>query len=241
VIVIENLSKSFEAVKALIRVQAVLPERKTTVVLGGSGHGKTVLLRIMCGLLRPDTGRVLFDGQDVGAFSERELYRFWEGVGFLFQDNALIDSLTVEDNVGLFLRYRSKQSEAEIRRRVRSLLEFVGLEECGRSLPEEISWGMKKRVALARALAKRPDYFLFDEPTSGLDDQNWTLITRLLADSLKANTATAVIATHDLRLTRELADEVVFLHRGRVTFAGPKASISERALVELYRGAVDGG
>lgn len=241
VIVIENVSKSFDGVKALDRVQAVCPERRTTVILGGSGHGKTVLLKTMCGLLKPDSGRVLFDGLDVGASPEKELYRFWDRVGFLFQDNALIDSLTVAENVGLYLRYRSRLSAEEVRGRVRDLLEFVGLTGSGPSLPEELSWGMKKRVALARSLAKAPEYFLFDEPTSGLDDRNWTVITRLLADSLRRNTATAVIATHDLRLTRELADEVVFLHKGRVTFAGPKAKLSDRALAELYRGVVDAG
>jgi phospholipid/cholesterol/gamma-HCH transport system ATP-binding protein len=239
-ILIENLSKTFGPVVALDRIQAAFPEGKTTVILGGNGHGKTVLMKIVCGLLKPDTGRVVVDGLDVTASPEKRLYRFWHRVGFLFQENALIDSLTVEENIALYLKYHSGRSGADIRDRVRSLLDFVGLNESGASLPEELSWGMKKRVALARALAKEPDLFLFDEPTSGIDEQNWAIITRLLADSLKQNTATAVIATHDLRLTRELGDYVVFLHKGRVSYAGPKAKISERSLVELYRGAVDG-
>lgn len=238
-IVLENISKRFDETTVLDRVQAVFPEGQTSVILGASGHGKTVLLKTMCGLLRADSGRALFDGLDVQALGDKERYAFWERVGFLFQDNALIDSLSVGENIGLYLRYRAGWEAAEVRRRVRELLEFVGLEGWESALPEELSWGMKKRAALARTLAKDPSFLLFDEPTSGIDDRNWTVITGLLADTLRRRRATAVIATHDLRLTRELADEVVFLRKGRVAFSGPKARISEKALVELYRGAVD--
>ena len=134
-IAVEGLSKRFDETLVLDRVSAQIPLGKTTFILGPSGHGKTVFLKTLIALLRPDAGRIRFDGTDILRCSEKELYRFWRGIGFVFQDNALIDSLTVEENISLFLKYRTSLGEGRIREKVRDTLAYVGLENMGQPIP----------------------------------------------------------------------------------------------------------
>lgn len=234
-IILENISKRFGNTVVLDRVHAEIPLRKTTFVLGPSGHGKTVFLKTSIGLLKPDEGRIHFEGREILKFSEKELYRFWTDIGFVFQEAALIDSLTVAENLSLFLTYQARLGQTEIRSRVRDLLAYVGLEQMEEKFPEELSGGMKKRVAVARALAKDPPYLFIDEPTSGIDEENARILKDLIARLSRQGNKTTIIATHDRQMMQELADYVIFIKNRKIPFAGPASRIEEGRLKDLYR------
>jgi phospholipid/cholesterol/gamma-HCH transport system ATP-binding protein len=233
-IAVQNVSKQFGDCLALDRITVEIPLRKTTFVLGPSGHGKTVFLKTLIGLLKPDQGRIHFDGADILSFSEKELYRFWTGIGFVFQESALIDSLTVGENLSLFLTYQARLAEAEVRMKVRDLLAYVGLENMEDKFPEELSGGMKKRAAVARALVKDPRYLFFDEPTIGIDEENAKKMRELIARLSGHENRTTIIVTHDLRMMQELADFVIFIKNGAITFASPKSRVEEAQIKDLY-------
>lgn len=233
-IVVENISKRFGDSLVLDRIHVEIPLGKTTFVLGPSGHGKTVFLKTLTALLKPDQGRIRFGEADILGFSEKELYRFWAGIGFVFQDSALIDSLTVEENLSLFLIYQRRLGKAEIRDKVRDLLAYVGLENVEDRFPEELSGGMKKRAAVARALAKDPLYLFFDEPTGSIDRENSRMIKDLISRLSREQNRTTIIVTHDLRMMQELADFVIFIKNRGIPFAGPKTGIDEGRIKELY-------
>lgn len=234
-IVVENISKSFGQTLVLDRVSAEIPLCKTTFILGPSGHGKTVFLKTLIALLKPDQGRIRFNGSDILEFREKALYRFWTGVGFVFQESALIDSLTVKDNLSLFLSYQTEQAGGTIQQKVRDMLATVGLENMGNKFPEELSGGMKKRAAVARALAKDPPFLFLDEPTTGIDEGNAGAIKKLIARLSGEGHRTTIIATHDLRMMRELADFVLLIKNRKILFAGPASQIEESRLQDLYR------
>lgn len=234
-IILENISKRFGDTVVLDRVHAEIPLRKTTFVLGPSGHGKTVFLKTSIGLLKPEEGQIHFEGREILKFREKELYRFWADIGFVFQEAALIDSLTVAENLSLVLTYQARLGKTEIRSRVRDLLAYVGLEHMEDKFPEELSGGMKKRVAVARALAKDPPYLIIDEPTSGIDEENARILKDLLARLSRQGNKTTIIATHDRQMVQELADYVIFLKNRRIPFAGPSSRVDEGCLKDLYR------
>lgn len=234
-IAVENLSMRFGETLVLDRISAEIPLQKTTFILGPSGHGKTVFLKILIGLLRPDRGRIRFNGTDILKFSDKEIYRFWAGVGFVFQDSALIDSLTVGENLSLFLRYQTPLSGAEIQKKVRDTLAYVGLENMDHKFPEELSGGMKKRAAVARAMAKDPPYLFFDEPTTGIDEGNAGMIKNLIARLSKRGDRTTIIVSHDQQMRRELADFVLMIKDRGILFSGPASRIEESRLKDLYR------
>jgi phospholipid/cholesterol/gamma-HCH transport system ATP-binding protein len=171
----------------------------TKIVLGGSGSGKTTLLRLILGLLKPDSGAVLVDGLDVTRLAEQDLREVRLRIGMVFQEGALFDSLSVAENVGYRLREEGALAEPEIERRVRELLGYVGLAEHFDKSPSELSGGQKRRVALARALAARPDLMLYDEPTTGLDPITATTITDLIVKVRDLDGTGAVLVTHQLR------------------------------------------
>jgi phospholipid/cholesterol/gamma-HCH transport system ATP-binding protein len=194
----------------------VVPRGRTTVILGPSGTGKSTLLRIATGLTRADAGRVRVLGEDVGALSRAGLFALRRRIGFLFQENALFGSLTVEQNVAFPLRRVGRIAEGLALARARALLADVGLADLGGRLPDALSGGQRKRVALARALALEPELVLFDEPTSGLDPQTSAAIDALVRETQSRIGATFVVITHDTTSAREIAHHVGFLSEGRL-------------------------
>ncbi len=198
---------------------------RTTVILGPSGTGKSTLLRLATGLLEPEAGSVHTLGVDVFGAKKHELLRLRRRMGMLFQDNALFGSLSVFDNVAFPLRRVQRTAEPEVRRRVDELLQLVGLPELGDRLPDRLSGGQRKRVALARAMALSPELVLFDEPTSGLDPQTSASIDQLIKDTQTRLGLTFVVITHDIESAGIIADDAGLLLDGKVHLFGPRATV----------------
>jgi phospholipid/cholesterol/gamma-HCH transport system ATP-binding protein len=190
-----------------------IPRGQTVAIIGESGCGKTVCLKSMIGLLRPTRGEIRFDGRNLASFNERELARQRTRFGFLFQQAALFDSMTVAQNVGFSLRQHTQMPEHKIREVVVARLAEVGLSENVLGMkPAELSGGMRKRVGLARALALEPEVMLYDEPTTGLDPIMSDVISELILETRRAHPVTSVVVTHDMQTTRKVADRVVMLY-----------------------------
>ncbi len=216
-----EVRKSFDTVEVLKGVSFSLDKGETLVVMGGSGSGKTVLLRLIDGLLHPDSGTIRLFGQNIERLSEEELLPVRRRLGYVFQGAALFDSITVEENVGFPLREHSALPGAEIRARVVRFLSLVGLDERVLPLlPSELSGGMRKRVGIARALIGEPDVLLFDEPTAGLDPTNSKLVGELISELGSEICDSAIVVTHDLELAKTVADRVAVLIKGRFAALG---------------------
>jgi len=223
-----DVQKNFDAVEVLRGVSFALVKGETLVVMGGSGSGKTVLLRLVAGLIRPDAGQVRVFDRAIERLSEEELLPLRRRLGFVFQGAALFDSLSVYENVAYPLREHASLDEAEIRARVVRNLSLVGLggEVLG-LLPSELSGGMRKRVGIARALCVEPEALLFDEPTGGLDPTNSKLVGELIRELRGGVCDTAIVVTHDLELARTVADRVAVLIDGRFATIGPVGAVLE--------------
>ncbi len=191
------------------------------VILGRSGTGKSVTLRQLNGLDKPDAGSVTFGGTDLSALDERELFPFRRRIGMLFQGGALFDSMNIFDNIAFPLREHTTKSEREIADTVRHKLELVRLRDVERKMPPDLSGGMRKRAALARSLALDPEVMLFDEPTTGLDPVTSATIGKLIRSIQSDLGVTSVVVTHDIPLTRQVGDRLGFLSSGRFRFIGP--------------------
>jgi phospholipid/cholesterol/gamma-HCH transport system ATP-binding protein len=216
-----DVHKSFETVDVLRGVSFRLDKGETLVVMGGSGSGKTVLLRLVAGLIRPDRGVLRLFGRNIERLSEEELLPIRRRFGYVFQGAALFDSLTVEENVAYPLREHTDLGEREIGERVLRFLSLVGLDERVLPLlPAELSGGMRKRVGIARALIGQPEMLLFDEPTAGLDPTNSKLVAELISELGSEVCDTAIVVTHDLELTKTVADRVAVLIQGRFAALG---------------------
>jgi phospholipid/cholesterol/gamma-HCH transport system ATP-binding protein len=212
-ITLEQVSMEFNRQRVLRDLTLRIPRGQTLVVIGESGCGKTVLLKLLIGLLRPTAGRVVFDGRILADLGDRELTRQRLRFGFLFQGAALFDSLTVFDNVAFGLREQGQLVEAEIRERVRQRLQEVGLPlGVEPKKPAEISGGMKKRVGLARALALDPEVMLYDEPTTGLDPIMSDVINELILQTRRRHPVTSIVVTHDMKTAQKVADRLVMLY-----------------------------
>ena len=218
---VRDLYKAFDGQQVLRGVSLTIPQGQITAIIGRSGTGKSVLLKHLIRLLRPDRGQILVDGADVVPLRGRALDRVRAKFGVLFQGGALFDSLTVFDNVAFPLREKTRLPEPEIAARVRERLEAVGLADMGQKYPAEISGGMRKRVALARALVTDPQIVLFDEPTTGLDPIMLTAIHRLIADTQRRFGFTGVVVSHDVPDVFEIAHQVAMLHEGIIVADGP--------------------
>lgn len=222
---LKGLSKSFGKQAVLEKISCEIPAGKTTVILGPSGTGKSVLLKLIVGLLPPDEGQILLDGRDLVKFSRRQLFEARRHFGMLFQDGALFDSQSVAENVAFPLRRHTSKSEEEIRTIVAEKLRSVGLANAGEKFPSELSGGMRKRVGLARAIALDPDVVFFDEPSSGLDPVTASAIDDLILAMQREKPRTFLVISHDLASTAKIADLIGMLFRGRLVGFGPKAEV----------------
>ena len=217
---LEHVTKSFGSRNVLDDVSFDVPSGKGFVILGRSGTGKSVTLRHIIGLVRPDQGRVVVCGKEISAIDGTELAAVRKDIGFLFQNAALFDSITVGENVAFPLRRHTKLSDREIRERVREKLEAVGLEKEYDKMPADLSGGMKKRAGLARAMALDPRLLLVDEPSAGLDPITTEEIDNLLLGLKEHGNTTLVVVTHNIPSARKIGDELVMLHEGRIAARG---------------------
>ena len=217
-----ELRKRFGPADVLRGVSFALDKDETLVIMGGSGSGKTVLLRTIAGLIQPNSGVLTVFGIDITSLSEEELLPIRRRMGYVFQGAALFDSLTVADNVGFPLREHTALPEQEIRDRVLHVLSLVGLgEDVLPKLPSELSGGMRKRVGIARSLVIEPEMLLFDEPTAGLDPTNSKMVAELISKLKDGVCDTSVVVTHDIELARTVADRLAILMEGRFAVLGP--------------------
>jgi phospholipid/cholesterol/gamma-HCH transport system ATP-binding protein len=231
-----DLHKSFDSQRVLQGVDLTVERAEVLALIGRSGYGKSVLLRHMMGLVRPDRGHVFIDGEDIHRLSSPRLKSMKEKFGVLFQGGALFDSLTVFENVAFPLREKSRLKEAEIEETVLHELDQVGLKGSERKYPAEISGGMKKRVALARAIIHNPQIVFFDEPTTGLDPVTTQSIHELIASTHQRLNFTAIIVTHEVPEIFPIIDRVAVLHDGRVQYTGKPEEIlnSEDPVVRSF-------
>jgi phospholipid/cholesterol/gamma-HCH transport system ATP-binding protein len=224
---LRNVHKRFGRLVVLNGVSLDVREGESLVVLGASGTGKSVMLKHLVGLLKPDAGEIWFDGQRVDQLRERELIEVRKQFGFLFQMGALFDSENVEDNVGFPLTEHSHKTPDEISRIVGEKLRMVGLPEVRKKMPAELSGGQRKRVALARAIALDPRVILYDEPTTGLDPIRSDVINELILKLQRELKVTSVVVTHDMHSAFKVADRVVMLNAGKVVFDGTPQQIQQ--------------
>jgi phospholipid/cholesterol/gamma-HCH transport system ATP-binding protein len=219
-IFVNGLHKSFGDQHVLNGLDLTVPKGEIAAILGRSGTGKSVFLRLLAGLEKPDSGSIRVHGKEVPTLDSAELNELRKKIGFLFQHGALYDSLTVGENVAFPLKRHFRVASSEMAERVRQLLAAVGMEHDVDKLPAQISGGMQKRVGLARALALDPEILLFDEPTSGLDPITAAEIGQLIVDQKKQRGITSIVVTHDIHGARQYADRLILIHRGRVLLGG---------------------
>ncbi len=224
---IRNLHKRFGTKVVLDGLDLSIPNGKTTVVIGGSGTGKSVLLKCILGLLHPEQGEILVDGEDVTKMDERELVRVRKKFGMLFQGAALFDSMNVADNVAFALRRLHMVPERQIASIVEEKLTMVGLRDIQHLMPAELSGGMKKRVGLARAIAAEPEILLYDEPTTGLDPIMADVINELIISLRESLGVTGIAITHDMASAYKIADFIAMLYKGRIVEVGSPQQIRE--------------
>lgn len=217
---IKDVFKSFRKNEVLKGVNLTIKKGETIVIIGRSGCGKSVLLKLIMGLLKPDSGKILVNGDDVTALNDKELRELRQKFGMLFQASALFDSMTVDENVGLGLREHTKLLEDEVKQRVQEKLKMVGLSQVEEKKPAELSGGMKKRVGLARAIAMDPEYVLYDEPTTGLDPIMADVINDLIISLRNTLSITSIAVTHDIVSAYKIADRVAMLYEGKIIFVG---------------------
>ncbi len=217
---IDNLKKSFNENDVLKGVTLEMKKNESLVVIGRSGCGKSVLLKHLNGLIHPDDGSVFFEGRDISELKPKELVGLRKNIGMLFQSAALLDSLTVGENVGLGLRESRLYKDNEVIDIVEEKLKLVGLSGTSDIYPSELSGGMRKRVGLARAIATEPEVLLYDEPTTGLDPITADMINDLILDLNEKLHVTSIAVTHDMKSAYKIGQRIVMLHDGKIEFDG---------------------
>ena len=236
---LSGVRKTFDSLAVLQGVDLEVAAGETITIIGGSGTGKSVLLRLIIGLIKPDGGRIWIDGEEITPLPEERLLPIRRKVGMLFQGSALFDSLTVAENIAFPLREHTRMGEGEIRERIQEVLGLVGLPGVEEKAPADLSGGMKKRVGLARAIALQPRMILYDEPTTGLDPSNIEKITELIMDLREKLGVTSVVVTHDMQSAFKVSDRIALLHEGRIAVTGTVAEI-EHSNLTLVRDFISG-
>jgi phospholipid/cholesterol/gamma-HCH transport system ATP-binding protein len=239
---LENVSKAFEANAVLRSLSLAVPAGHACCILGRSGTGKSVALKHVIGLIHPDEGRIFVEGEEITHLRGRDIARVRRRMGFLFQNAALFDSISVGENVAFPLRRHTRLGETDIRRRAAGKLADVGLESSYDTMPAELSGGMRKRVGLARAMALDPSILLVDEPSAGLDPITSEEIDQLLLARRRAGT-TLLVVTHNIPSARALGDRLIVLHEGRVIAEGTARELetNPEPLVQAFMRAQGGG
>jgi len=222
---VKHLYKSFEDKDVLIDINAVFENGKTNLIIGKSGSGKTVLVKNLVGLFTPTKGEILYDGRDFVSMNKHDKAHIRREMGMLFQSAALFDSLTVRDNVMFPLDMFSNMTLRDRKRRAQECLDRVNLSDAGKKYPAEISGGMQKRVAIARAIALNPKYLFCDEPNSGLDPQTSLVIDELLHDITVEYNITTIINTHDMNSVLGIGENIIFICRGKKEWEGNKTQV----------------
>ncbi len=238
-----DVHKSFREQKVLDGLYLDIPRGRTTVIIGRSGGGKSVTIKHMIGLIRPDRGRILLDGVDVLSLEQDAMNQVRRRFGMLFQEGALFDSMTVGENVAFPLREHTELPAPEVEARVAEMLRLVGLPGTQEKMPGELSGGMRKRVGLARALILEPEIVLFDEPTSGLDPIMADAIDTLIQETQEASRRTYVVISHDVRATFKIAHYIAMLYEGRIIAAGTPDQLRANPnpiLAQFLRGSAEG-
>lgn len=238
-----DIHKSFGKQKVLDGLNFEIEDGKTTVIIGRSGGGKSVLLKHIIGLLRPDSGRVFIDGTEITGLNDKELNEIRKRFGMLFQEGALFDSMNVAENVAFPLREQTKMKDKEIMQVVAERLKAVGLPGVEKKMPSELSGGMRKRVGLARALALLPQIVLFDEPTTGLDPIMTDAIDELIIETQRNFNLTCVVISHDLDSIFRIGHRIAMLHEGRIIESGTPEEIrasTNPVLVQFLSGSMEG-
>lgn len=232
---LKNVNKRFEDKQVLFDINAQFLSGKNNLIIGASGGGKSVMMKCMVGLLKPDSGQIEFDQRDMLSLDEQQLREVRREIGMLFQGTALFDSLTVEQNIEFPLKMFSKMTPAQRRERVNFCLKRVNLENINKKYPSEISGGMKKRVGIARAIALDIKYLFCDEPNSGLDPITSRLIDALIDEITKEYGITNVINSHDMKTVADIGDHIIFVYKGRKWWEGNKADLkhAQREIKEL--------
>lgn len=224
---LKNVHKSFGWLTVLAGVSLSIESGESIVVIGASGTGKSVLLKHIVGLLTPDRGEIWFDGQRIDTLPQRKLMDVRQRFGFLFQMSALFDSMNVGENIGFPLREHTRKSDAEIKQIVADKLRRVGLTGIEQKMPAELSGGMKKRVALARAIALDPEVILYDEPTTGLDPVRSDVINQLIIKLQRELKVTSITVTHDMQSAFKIGNRIVMLNEGKIIIDGTPQQIQE--------------
>lgn len=237
----KDVHKSFNGLLIHNGINLSILEGEIMSLLGGSGSGKSVLLKELIGLIKPDRGEIVVFGKNVTQMREHELIRLREHIGLLFQGAALFDSLTVAENIAYPLREHLDLTEGEIKKRVAEKLHVVGLSGIENKMPSELSGGMKKRVGLARAIATEPDIILYDEPTTGLDPVTAQRINDLIIELQRNLGVTTVVVTHDLHCVRTVSDRIAMLHEGKIVMVGTWEELAASgipAVKDFIRGTI---
>jgi phospholipid/cholesterol/gamma-HCH transport system ATP-binding protein len=234
---IVDLHKSFGPYKVLTGINLTIPRGNTCVILGGSGSGKTVLMKHMIGLLKPDSGKMIIDGEDIVPMGTDALERVRRKFGMVFQAAALFDSMNVYENVAFPLReHRREMGEEQIRETVRAKLSLMGLNNVEQKFPADLSGGMRKRVGLARAIVLDPKIVLYDEPTTGLDPITTDYVDEMILAAKRELGVTSVVISHDIASAFNVADQIAFLHKGTIVARGTPAQMreSEHPAVKVF-------
>ncbi|MCR5362333.1 MAG: ABC transporter ATP-binding protein [Bacteroidales bacterium] len=224
-ITVKNLNKSFEGQQVLHDINCQFRPGQNNLIIGLSGSGKTVLLKCLIGLLQPDSGEILYEDRNILTLSANEMKRARQEIGVLFQGSALFDSMNVANNVAFPLRMFGDMADSEIDDRVQFCLNRVGLKDALAKMPSELSGGMQKRVAIARAIALNPKYLFCDEPNSGLDPQTSIRIDQLIDDITREYNITTIVNTHDMNSVLGIGDHITYLYQGRIEWTGTKDDI----------------